>query len=209
MVDDEIVCQAVSQMTGIALDKVERREPLVIVGRRRRIIGPKRVPLFERRQAGSVLHGEGVSIQRGTGFVLIPHNPEYQRIFERAIEPAMRANGLDSRKADDLYKPGAILAQVWEHIRAAEVIVADVSDKNPNVIYELGLCYGLRRCPILLVRNWADLPFNLRNLRYIEYEDKAGGAEVLKKKLTAAIEQFLAQVRRPAKDPSTRDDGEL
>lgn len=79
--------------------------------------------------------------------------------------------------------------------RCLQLIAAGLSDKNPNVIYELGQCHELRRCPIPLVRNWADLPFNLRNLRYMEYENKVNGASVLREKLTATIQQFLAQVR--------------
>lgn len=53
----------------------------------------------------------------------------------------------------------------------------------------------LRRWPILLVRDPAELPFNLRNLRYIEYEDSAKGAAALKVRLSAVVEQFLSAVR--------------
>ena len=116
-------------------------------------------------------------------------------MFDYVIKPAMDANAIVVKKAEDIYKPGSILAQVWEQIRKAEVIIADLTDKNPNVIYELGLCYGIRRCPILLVRNAADLPFNLRSLRYIEYEHSMKGSEELKKKLTSTVAEFLAAVR--------------
>src|SRR3954447_26981680 len=107
----------------------------------------------------------------------------------------MAANGIEAHKAEDIYQPGSILAQVWRCIRTAEVIVADVSGINPNVIYELGLCYGLHRCPILLVRDPAELPFNLRSLRYIKYENTVAGAELLKTELTRAIQEFLAAAR--------------
>lgn len=95
----------------------------------------------------------------------------------------------------NIYKPGAILPQVWKLIRSAEVIVADVTEQNPNVIYELGLCYGIQRCPILLVRDSTELPFNLRTLRYLQYSDTASGGEKLRERLTSAIAEFLSAVR--------------
>ena len=100
----------------------------------------------------------------------------------------------------DIFKPGLILSQVWESIRTAEVIVADVSGQNPNVIMELGLCYGIQRNPILLLRDPAELPFNLRSLRYIKYENNAGGIARLKDDLTTAIQEFLAAVRSLPED---------
>jgi len=71
-----------------------------------------------------------------------------------------------------------------------------MSGKNPNVIYELGLCYGIQRCPILLVRNEEDLPFNLRNLRYLTYENTIQGGNELKENLSKTISEFLSAVRR-------------
>ena len=150
---------------------------------------------FEHLQIDSILHGNTINIIKGTGFVLMPHTDEFRCIFEQAIKPAMEENGIDAIKAEDIYKPGSILGQVWQSILSAEVIVADMSDKNPNVIYELGLCYGLKRCPILLVRDEEELPFNLRNLRYINYTNTIKGSAKLKSDLTKSIAQFLSAVR--------------
>lgn len=75
----------------------------------------------------------------------------------------------------------------WTCTRTAEVIIADVTGSNPNVIYELGLCFGLHRLPFILTQDPAnELPFNLRALRYIEYKDTVEGATELRRKLTAA-----------------------
>jgi hypothetical protein len=153
------------------------------------------VPEDQRKQAESVLHGGEVQIRPGTGFVLLPHAPEFEEIFAAAIRPALEANHLSALKANDIYKPGLILSQVWNQILTSEVVIADVSGINPNVIFELGLCYGLHRSPILLVRDPKELPFNLRNLRYIEYKNSAGGALKLRDDLTRAVEAFLSVTR--------------
>ena len=195
-VDGKAICRIVSELTGVAEEKVWKREGAPPRGGETELSDALlRVPKFEQLQTESVLHGYGVEIERGTGFVLLPHTDQFRGIFEYAIKPAMEASGILVKKAEDIYQPGSILAQVWERIRKAEVIVADLSGKNANVIYELGLCYSIQRCPILLVRDPAELPFNLRNLRYIEYKDSAEGTADLKRRLTATIEEFLAAVR--------------
>jgi len=107
----------------------------------------------------------------------------------------MVENGIEAKIAGDIYKSSSILNQVWACIPSAEVIVADVSERNPNVIYELGLCFGLRRFPIMLVRDPEALPFNLRALRYIKYDDSVAGAKALRENLSAAIREFLAATR--------------
>jgi len=202
LVDETAIYRFVSERTGIEIEKIVKREQLpqsyfgsafsgVVSG----------VPKFERLQTESVLQGHGIEIERGTAFVLMPHTDEFRDIFNYSIKPAMDANGILVKKAEDIYKPGSILAQVWERIRRAEIILADLTERNPNVILELGLCYGIQRCPILLVRNAEDVPFNLRNLRYIEYENTAKGSEDLKRKLTSTVAEFIAQVRTPIQEP--------
>lgn len=153
------------------------------------------LPKFETYQASSILNGDEITIKRGTGFVLIPHNEKFDEIFETIIKPSLLENGLTAIKASDIYQPGSILNQVWKQIRSAEVIIADVSGQNSNVIFELGLCFAIKRSPILITQNADELPFNLRSLRYIEYSDTAKGGKELARKLAQAISGFLDSVR--------------
>lgn len=202
LVDAAVIYRFVSERAGIEVERIIKREQLPQGYFGSAFSGTvSGVPKFERLQTESVLQGHGIEIERGTGFVLMPHTDEFRNIFEYSIKPAMEANNILVKKAEDIYKPGSILAQVWERIRRAEIILADLTEKNPNVILELGLCYGIQRCPILLVRDAEDVPFNLRNLRYIEYENTTKGSEDLKRKLTSTVAEFIAQVRTPIQEP--------
>ncbi len=84
---------------------------------------------------------------------------------------------------------------MWQQILSSEVVVADLSHNDQNIIFSLGLCYGLHRSPILLVRNQDELPLYLRNLNCIKYENTARGATTLREKLTSAVKAFLADAR--------------
>jgi hypothetical protein len=153
------------------------------------------VAAFERGQCESILPGDEVRIIRGSGLVLMPRTEEFRRIFDEIIGPAMLENGITAMLAEDISKPGPILNQVWDAIRSSEVIVADVSGLDRNVIYELGLCLGLRRFPIVLGRDPGPLPFHLRSLPFIRYENTASGGDALRKELSETIKGFLAASR--------------
>src|SRR5262249_44363857 len=76
-------------------------------------------------------------------FVICPfdeiHNRYYDRVYRRAIEAA----GLEPQRADDVYRPGAVIADIWTAIKSARALVAELSGRNPNVFYELGLAHAI------------------------------------------------------------------
>jgi hypothetical protein len=61
------------------------------------------------------------------------------QFWESVIEPACATVGLKPVRADKLIQPGEITEQVCLLLRDADVVIADVSGGNPNVMYELGL----------------------------------------------------------------------
>ncbi len=60
--------------------------------------------------------------------------------------------------------------QVWRGIRSADVLVAELTTKNPNVFYELGLAHALEKPVVLVSSNQEDVPFDLRHIRVILYD---------------------------------------
>lgn len=194
-VKQENLIDAIHILTGIEKEKIKNKEKLI--GKIKHSIRSEYsgLPQFEFLQTQSILHGHQISIKGGLAFVLIPHDREFDDLFYHYIKPSMEIHGLTVLKADNIFKPGNILSQVWAQIRMAEVIVVDVSGQNSNVIFELGLCYGIQRCPILLTRDPSELPFNIRNLRYIQYENTASGAHKLGEDLKIAVGEFLSAVR--------------
>jgi len=166
-----------------------------LIGLARDDEGRRRLPVFERLQSDSILRGHAIEIIAGTGLVLVRNAPEFAAVLDDAIRPAMARHGIAATKSHDLTGPRVSLAQVWEHIRTSQVIVADLSGQDASVMFELGLCFGLHRLPILLVRDSAELPVELRSPRSIEYEGTPDGIAELRERLTRAIELFLVATR--------------
>ena len=90
----------------------------------------------------------------------------YSTVFVPAIEKA----GLESRRADDLYRPSTIVSDIWKFTMKAKLVLADLSEKNANVFYELGLAHALAKPVILVVEPMDDVPFDLRALRVLQYD---------------------------------------
>jgi nucleoside 2-deoxyribosyltransferase len=60
--------------------------------------------------------------------------------------------------------------QIWRGIHSADVLVAELTSKNPNVFYELGLAHALEKPVVLVSSNQEDVPFDLRHIRVILYD---------------------------------------
>jgi len=87
-------------------------------------------------------------------------------------------------------KPGPIIEQIWEYLNKAEIIIADVTGRNPNVFYELGIAHTLGKTVIIITQNEEDVPFDLRHLRYFKYSDNEEGWSRLRETLRRIIREI-------------------
>jgi len=65
--------------------------------------------------------------------------------------------------------PSGILEKIFDSIKRADVVVAEVSTPNANVYYEVGFAHALGKPVILLTRDVSKAPFDLRNHKHIVY----------------------------------------
>lgn len=150
---------------------------------------------YERGHSVSLLREFEIKIKPNTSFVLLPSGEDFDRILENAIRPALAANGVDVERAEVILEPGAGLQRTWRLLRTAEIILADVSGFDADVMFGLGLCLGLGRFPILLVRYANSLPSDFRAVPHIPYKADTAGTTALRGELTTAIREFLRTAR--------------
>lgn len=129
-------------------------------------------------------------------FVLMPFTEPLTKIYQTLIKPTVenpRFN-LVCRRADDIKSNRAIIQDIWKSICEARVIIADMTDLNPNVMYELGVAHTLGKETILLYQRTATdikFPFDLSHIRRIEYDNTVPGAHVLENELSLTLESVL------------------
>jgi hypothetical protein len=149
---------------------------------------------YERLQIESLLRDEPHGIERGMGLFITPAKAGMV-ICDAAVMPAMRSNGLNLRDVKLVFDDESPLSDIYRSVQSAEVIVVDLSDANPQVMYVLGTCHALRRCPLMIAAKPLDLPFNLHALRCIAYESDTPGLFELRAWLERAIRSFLLAAR--------------
>ena len=115
---------------------------------------------------------KGVKIEHGdTCFVMMPFADPIGGYYKAIYESAVTKAGLRPVRADDeIFTTGKIIDQVWSGITAAKVLVAELTGRNPNVFYELGLAHALNKPVVLVSSNQADVPFDLQHIRVIYYD---------------------------------------
>lgn len=105
-----------------------------------------------------------------TCFVLMPFGGWNDRYYDEIYRPAIKEAGFEPVRADDLFHTGAVMEQIWEQVGKAKVLLAELTGKNPNVFYELGLSHARGKPVIFITGCLDDVPFDLRHLRVITYD---------------------------------------
>jgi hypothetical protein len=135
-------------------------------------------------------------------FVIMPFGQPFDRYYKNIFVPAIEEVGLRAIRGDSIFLPSAIMPDIWRLLSEAKVLVADLTGRNPNVFYELGLAHALQKPVILVANSMDDVPFDLRGLRVLCYdkEDENWGAE-LRQTIVASLQETLADPARAI--PST------
>ncbi|WP_322040808.1 nucleoside 2-deoxyribosyltransferase [Burkholderia diffusa] len=102
-------------------------------------------------------------------FVLMPFHEAFNDVYQVGIkETAVKAGFICERVDEQIYQE-SMLERIYRQIDAADVIIADMSGKNPNVFYEVGYAHAKGKLVILLTSDSGDIPFDLKHHRHIVY----------------------------------------
>lgn len=127
-------------------------------------------------------------------FVLMPFDEGFDDVYQLGIKKACDNVGAYAERIDEQIFGESILQRIYNQIAKADVVVADMTGRNPNVFYETGYAHALGKQVILLTQDVNDIPFDLKHYPHIVY----GGSIVglmpdLEKKVKWAIEQAEKQ----------------
>ena len=129
-------------------------------------------------------------------FVMMPFSHPIGGYYSLIYEEAIKKAGLTPIRADsEIFGTGKIVDQIWSGINAARVLVAELTSRNPNVFYELGLAHALGKPVVLVSSNESDVPFDLTHVRVIYYDvnDPFWGQKLIEK----VAENILSAINNP------------
>jgi len=110
-------------------------------------------------------------------FVISPIGSTDSEVRRRAdnvrdfvIRPALEPLGFQVMRADDVADPGLIMQQIVDTTVTAEVVIADLTGLNPNVLYELAVRHETGRPVITIAESGTSLPFDVNQVRTIFFD---------------------------------------
>ena len=135
-------------------------------------------------------------------FVMMPFGGWFDRYYQDIYVAAVKAAGFELVRSDELFTTGSVVEQIWEQISKSTVLLADLSNKNANVFYELGLANAARKPVVLAARDIDDVPFDLRHLRVIVYDvNEPKWSEKLSKSITDYLKHAKAEPEKSIPQP--------
>ena len=126
-----------------------------------------------------------------TVFVVMPYGGEFDTIYGNFIQPVFSKAGYDVIRASDIISQQNIIEDIVQQINRSDLVVADLTDCNPNVFYELGLAHAFRRPTILIAQQLEDVPFDLKPYRVVEYSRDISTMNAADHLLNAYAHRFL------------------
>lgn len=155
---------------------------------RRKILGAVTAGRMSLAQVASILRLLDLAAERRRCFVLMPFDSAFATVYSRCVKPAVSAFDWECVRADEIFQTRDVMSIVWEEILRSDLIVADLTGRNPNVYYELGFAHASAKNTILLAQDIRDVPFDLRHRQLVEYSTSVNGYAALRRSIKRYLE---------------------
>jgi nucleoside 2-deoxyribosyltransferase len=123
-------------------------------------------------------------------FVIMPFRPEFNDVWKGGIQRAAQAEGFKPIRVDMINRSTNITDDIVNSIEKCHLAIVDVTDNNPNVMFELGYALAKEKPNIIISQSADYLPFDIRNIRAIVYSNTWSGIEDLKVKVQDFLREF-------------------
>lgn len=135
-------------------------------------------------------------------FVLQPFSREFNYAFQ-LIHAASIAAGVQIRRLDKFAQPGSITEQLYGEIENSDLIICDITNSDPDVMYELGYAHALRKPVVLISQRSEHMPFDVRSVQTLFYETDIGHSTEFVDALEVLIQHAIQNPERFSSRPKT------
>ncbi|MBP5640054.1 MAG: hypothetical protein J6X55_11285 [Victivallales bacterium] len=119
-------------------------------------------------------------------FIGMPFADKYDDVYRYGIALVLDSYGLTHYRADQSFERRQLMCKICQAIQEANYVLIDISDNNPNVMFELGITCGLGK-PVILIKDiQTKVATDLSEIEYLEYNNSTD----LQKKLTERLKQW-------------------
>jgi hypothetical protein len=111
-----------------------------------------------------------ISVNQKQVFVGMPFRKKFEDVYKLGIVPVLEKHKLKPWKADEEPSNIDILCKICENLQESKYAIMNITDWNANVLFEVGLAYGLGKNVILIKDKESEVPVDLRGMEYRQYE---------------------------------------
>ncbi len=148
-------------------------------------------------------------------FVIMPFDPSFSDVWEGGIIRACHDTSFVPLRVDKISLSSWINEDIKENLKLATIVIADITDNNANVMFELGWALASKKDVIVICqKGFTDkVPFDIKGIRHIKYELGWSGIEALKEELKKYISGTEKKTRKgkakakPPKKPKEKNQG--
>ncbi len=128
---------------------------------------------------------------RFDAFVAMCFDTRLDHVYYKVIKPVLEIHSFCCQRADEIMAIGQIIEQIKNYIQNSHLFVCDLTFDNPNVYYELGIAHTFNKTNLIISQSPANIPFDVKHMRIIPYEDTKTGLLDLRDK----FEEFLENLK--------------
>jgi hypothetical protein len=128
-----------------------------------------------------------------------PTRKRSDTVLKHIIAPVVESRGYTAMRADRLAQPGLITGQVLQRIVDDELVIADLTNSNPNVFYELALRHALRKPLVQIIAKNERIPFDVAGMRTVQLDESDLDS------VAAAKEEIGRQIDSMERDPGSME----
>ncbi len=113
------------------------------------------------------------------------------QVLKHIVRPAVEACGYKAERADEIDKPGIITSQVIQRVVDDPLVIADLTERNPNVFYELAIRHAIRKPLVQIIKKGERIPFDVSGTRtiHVNHQD-LDSVDVAKSEITSQIKSL-------------------
>lgn len=128
-----------------------------------------------------VFRPEAVDLKTDSNLVsvMMPFEAKFDHVLD-AIRQACEYHDLNCVRADDIWEETAIIDEIFSLICRSGIVICDLTDRNPNVLYEMGIAQTIGKPVVMITQSDSDIPFDVKHHRYLKYLNNNQGREEMR-----------------------------
>lgn len=124
--------------------------------------------------------------------VMMPFNSNFTSVYQ-AIQRACGQTPLLAKRADEVWNNSTVISDILELINHSAVVICDLTGRNENVFYELGIAHAWNKTVVPIAQSDADVPADVRHHRYLKYLNNREGLEAMERDLATRLTGLLGK----------------